>query len=87
MNPDEETYICVSQIFNFTKVHYVSDGLGEAASPYTYTIAGVGTAATIEDKWFGGARPDYLNVSMAAIANTVGRQSGENAQSWPGSNS
>ncbi|ENW92987.1 LysM peptidoglycan-binding domain-containing protein [Acinetobacter dispersus] len=58
------------------------DGLGGAASPYAYSLAGANAAATIEDKWFGGARPDYLNVSMAAIANTVGRQFGENAQSW-----
>lgn len=58
--------------------------LGKAASPYAYSIAGASAAATIEDKWFGGARPDYLNVSMAAIANTVGRQFGENAESWFG---
>ncbi|MEG2434664.1 MAG: hypothetical protein RSB25_23780, partial [Acinetobacter sp.] len=57
----------------------VFDGLGEAASPYAYALAGANTAAMIEDKWFGGARPDYLNVSVAAIANTVGRQFGERA--------
>ncbi|WP_336943686.1 LysM peptidoglycan-binding domain-containing protein, partial [Acinetobacter modestus] len=50
------------------------------ASPYAYSLASASAAATIEDKWFGGARPDYLNVSMAAIANTVGRQFGENAK-------
>lgn len=60
--------------------------LGKAASPYAYSIAGASAAATIEDKWFGGARPDYLNVSMAAIANTVGRQFGKNAESWFASN-
>ncbi|MBC9229227.1 LysM peptidoglycan-binding domain-containing protein [bacterium SPL81] len=54
--------------------------LGKTASPYAYSLAGSNIAATIEDKWFGGARPDYLNVSMAAIANTVGRQFGENAK-------
>lgn len=58
-------------------------GLG-AVSPYAYSMAGANAAATIEDKWFGGARPEYLNVSMAAIANTVGRQFGENADSWFG---
>ncbi|WP_336943006.1 LysM peptidoglycan-binding domain-containing protein, partial [Acinetobacter modestus] len=46
------------------------------ASPYAYSLASAGAAATIEDKWFGGAKPDYLNVSMAAIANTVGTQFG-----------
>ena len=60
--------------------------LGKAASPYAYSIAGASAAATIEDKWFGGARPEYLNVSMAAIANTVGRQFGGNAESWFASN-
>ncbi|USA45404.1 DNA/RNA non-specific endonuclease [Acinetobacter sp. C26M] len=60
----------------------VFDGLGEAARPYAYSLVGATTAATIDDKWFGGARPDYLNVSMAAIANTVGRQFGENAEGW-----
>ncbi|WP_228129582.1 LysM peptidoglycan-binding domain-containing protein [Acinetobacter dispersus] len=64
----------------------VFDGLGEAASPYAYALAGANAAATIEDKWFGGARPDYLNVSMAAIANTVGRQFGENSGNWLASN-
>lgn len=58
------------------------NGFGKLASPYAYSVAGASAAATIEDKWFGGVRPDYLNVSMAAIANTVGRQFGENAQSW-----
>ncbi|MCU4559095.1 AHH domain-containing protein, partial [Acinetobacter pittii] len=54
----------------------VFDSLGEAANPYAYALAGANLGATIEDKWFGGTKPDYLNVSMAAIANTVGRQFG-----------
>ncbi|USA47471.1 DUF3990 domain-containing protein [Acinetobacter sp. C26M] len=56
--------------------------LGKSASPYAYSIAGASAAATIEDKWFGGARPDYLNVSMAAIANTAGTQFGEKSADW-----
>ncbi|MEI1689486.1 hypothetical protein V8P55_14520, partial [Acinetobacter baumannii] len=58
------------------------DGLGTTVSPYAYSLAGANAAAVIDDKWFGGAKPDYLNVSMAAIANTVGRQFGENADRW-----
>ncbi|MFV5536462.1 LysM peptidoglycan-binding domain-containing protein [Acinetobacter pittii] len=58
------------------------DGLGTTVSPYAYSLAGANAAAVIDDKWFGGAKPDYLNVSMAAIANTVGRQFGENADGW-----
>ncbi|MFX5827309.1 AHH domain-containing protein [Acinetobacter baumannii] len=54
----------------------VFDVLGKAASPYAYSLAGANAAAVIDDKWFGGAKPNYLNVSMAAIANTVGRQFG-----------
>jgi len=50
--------------------------LGQTASPYAYSLAGANAAAIMDDKWFGGARPDCLNVSMAAIANTVGRQFG-----------
>ncbi|WP_445405333.1 LysM peptidoglycan-binding domain-containing protein [Acinetobacter pittii] len=53
-------------------------GLGEAKSHYAYAIAGANIASAIDDKWFGGAKPDYLNVSMAAIANAAGRQFGEN---------
>ncbi|WP_336916788.1 hypothetical protein, partial [Acinetobacter modestus] len=56
------------------------NALGKTASPYAYSLASANAAVTIEDKWFGGSRPDYLNVSMAAIANTVGRQFGENAK-------
>ncbi|NUF13101.1 hypothetical protein HUN21_14825 [Acinetobacter oleivorans] len=54
----------------------VFDSLGEVANPYAYALAGANLGAIIEDKWFGGTKPDYLNVSMAAIANTVGRQFG-----------
>ncbi|MDR7017760.1 putative toxin, partial [Acinetobacter sp. 3657] len=61
------------------------DALGTTASPYAYALAGANIASTIEDKWFGGSKPDYLNVSMAAIANTVGRQFAEKAESWFGS--
>jgi len=60
----------------------VFERLGTTASPYAYSLAGANAAAVIDDKWFGGAKPDYLNVSMAAIANTVGRQFGENADGW-----
>ncbi|MFY6880531.1 LysM peptidoglycan-binding domain-containing protein, partial [Acinetobacter baumannii] len=60
----------------------VFDVLGKTASPYAYSLAGANAAAVIDDKWFGGAKPNYLNVSMAAIANTVGRQFGENAEEW-----
>ncbi|MEI1732462.1 DNA/RNA non-specific endonuclease, partial [Acinetobacter baumannii] len=60
----------------------VFERLGTTASPYAYSLAGANAAAVIDDKWFGGAKPDYLNVSMAAIANTVGRQFGENAEEW-----
>ncbi|MDV7553786.1 hypothetical protein R4530_16650, partial [Acinetobacter baumannii] len=60
----------------------VFERLGTTASPYAYSLAGANAAAVIDDKWFGGAKPDYLNVSMAAIANTVGRQFGENADRW-----
>ncbi|MGE8600899.1 MAG: LysM peptidoglycan-binding domain-containing protein [Acinetobacter calcoaceticus] len=60
----------------------VFNSLGATASPYAYSLAGANAAAVIDDKWFGGAKPDYLNVSMAAIANTVGRQFGENADGW-----
>ncbi|MCG5266616.1 hypothetical protein MCL27_16455, partial [Acinetobacter pittii] len=57
------------------------DGLGKAASPYAYSLAGANAAAVIDDKWFGGAKPNYLSVSMAAIANTIGRQFGEGSSS------
>ncbi|MGQ1620992.1 LysM peptidoglycan-binding domain-containing protein [Acinetobacter baumannii] len=60
----------------------VFERLGTTASPYAYSLAGANAAAVIDDKWFGGSKPDYLNVSMAAIANTVGRQFGENAEEW-----
>ncbi|MEO4184631.1 LysM peptidoglycan-binding domain-containing protein, partial [Acinetobacter pittii] len=60
----------------------VFERLGTTASPYAYSLAGANAAAVIDDKWFGGAKPDYLNVSMAAIASTVGRQFGENADGW-----
>ncbi len=53
-------------------------GLGEAKSHYAYAIAGANIASAIDDKWFGGAKPDYLNISMTAIANAAGRQFGEN---------
>ncbi|MHA3081857.1 LysM peptidoglycan-binding domain-containing protein [Acinetobacter sp. ANC 5383] len=56
-------------------------------SPYTNALAGANAAAVIDDKWFGGAKPDYLNVSMAAIANTAGRQFGEGVKSWRKNNS
>jgi YD repeat-containing protein len=59
----------------------VFDVLGKAASPYAYSLAGANAAAVIDDKWFGGTKPDYLNVSMAAIANTIGRQFGESSNS------
>ncbi|WP_447500680.1 LysM peptidoglycan-binding domain-containing protein, partial [Acinetobacter oleivorans] len=55
----------------------IFERLGTTASPYAYSLAGANAAAVIDDKWFGGTKPDYLNVSMAAIANTVGRQFGE----------
>lgn len=58
----------------------VFNSLSSNVSPYAYSIAGANTAAIIDDKWFGGSKPDYLNVSMAAIANTVGRQFGEKAE-------
>ncbi|MDR7016403.1 DNA/RNA non-specific endonuclease, partial [Acinetobacter sp. 3657] len=58
------------------------DALGTTASPYAYALAGANIAGAIEDKWFGGSKPDYLNVSMAAIANTVGRQFAEKADNW-----
>lgn len=56
--------------------------LGQTASPYAYSLAGANAAAIMDDKWFGGARPDYLNVSMAAISNTVGSQFGVKAETW-----
>jgi hypothetical protein len=56
--------------------------LGQTASPYAYSLAGANAAAIMDDKWFCGARPNYANVSMAAIANTVGRQFGEKAENW-----
>ncbi|WP_236698544.1 hypothetical protein [Acinetobacter lactucae] len=55
----------------------VFNRLGTAVSPYAYSLAGANAASMIDDKWFGGAKPDYLNVSMAAIANTLGSQFGE----------
>ncbi|MDV7448544.1 HNH endonuclease, partial [Acinetobacter baumannii] len=58
------------------------DGLGTTVSPYAYSLAGANAAAVIDDKWFGGSKPDYLNVSMAAIANAGVRQFGENADGW-----
>ncbi|WP_447511695.1 hypothetical protein, partial [Acinetobacter geminorum] len=54
----------------------VFNELGAVAGNYASGIAGANIASAIDDKWFGGAKPDYLNVSMAAIANTVGRQFG-----------
>ncbi|HEM7757653.1 hypothetical protein ACJOWW_14820, partial [Acinetobacter baumannii] len=57
------------------------DGLGTTVSPYAYSLAGANAAAVIDDKWFGGAKPDYLNVSMAAIANAGVRQFGESSSS------
>lgn len=48
----------------------------------SYSLASANAAAVIDDKWFGGVKPDYLNVLMAAIASTVGRQFGENADGW-----
>ncbi|MFV5535565.1 LysM peptidoglycan-binding domain-containing protein, partial [Acinetobacter pittii] len=56
----------------------VFERLGTTASPYAYSLAGANAASMIDDKWFGGAKPDYLNVSMAAIANASVRQFGEN---------
>nr|WP_174505706.1 polymorphic toxin type 46 domain-containing protein [Acinetobacter sp. Marseille-Q1620] len=58
---------------------YMPDRYVNLGSPYAYSLAGANAAAVIEDKWFGGSRPDYVNVSMAAIANTVGRQFGNNS--------
>ncbi|WP_336928352.1 LysM peptidoglycan-binding domain-containing protein, partial [Acinetobacter oleivorans] len=52
----------------------VFNSLGATASPYAYALAGANLSAVIDDKWFGGTKPDYLNVSMRAIANTIGRQ-------------
>ncbi|EXR78371.1 lysM domain protein [Acinetobacter baumannii 541915] len=57
------------------------DGLGTTVSPYAYSLAGANAAAVIDDKWFGGSKPDYLNVSMAAIANAGVRQFGESSSS------
>ncbi|MDC5241540.1 AHH domain-containing protein, partial [Acinetobacter baumannii] len=54
----------------------VFNKLGAVAGNYASGIAGANIASAIDDKWFGGTKPDYLNVSMAAIANTVGRQFG-----------
>ncbi|WP_228129960.1 LysM peptidoglycan-binding domain-containing protein [Acinetobacter sp. NIPH 542] len=54
----------------------VFNELGAVAGNYASGIAGANIASAIDDKWFGGTKPDYLNVSMAAIANTVGRQFG-----------
>ncbi|MFV5642795.1 hypothetical protein VXQ81_18345, partial [Acinetobacter oleivorans] len=59
----------------------VFERLGTTASPYAYSLAGANAAAVIDDKWFGGAKPDYLNVSMAAIANAGVRQFGESSNS------
>ncbi|WP_228287696.1 hypothetical protein, partial [Acinetobacter pittii] len=59
----------------------VFERLGTTASPYAYSLAGANAAAVIDDKWFGGAKPDYLNVSMAAIANAGVRQFGESSSS------
>ncbi|WP_435868093.1 hypothetical protein, partial [Acinetobacter pittii] len=56
----------------------VFNRLSTAVSPYAYSLAGANAASMIDDKWFGGAKPDYLNVSMAAIANAGVRQFGEN---------
>ncbi|XZW37053.1 LysM peptidoglycan-binding domain-containing protein [Acinetobacter baumannii] len=55
----------------------VFNKLGAVAGNYASGIAGANIASAIDDKWFGGAKPDYLNVSMAAIANTLGSQFGE----------
>jgi YD repeat-containing protein len=57
----------------------IFDGLGDAAD-YAYDLVGSNAAAAIEDKWFGGSRPDYVSVSAAAIANTVGRKFGKDLQ-------
>ncbi|WP_228287694.1 LysM peptidoglycan-binding domain-containing protein, partial [Acinetobacter pittii] len=59
----------------------VFERLGTTASPYAYSLAGANAASMIDDKWFGGAKPDYLNVSMAAIANAGVRQFGESSSS------
>ncbi|WP_164071982.1 LysM peptidoglycan-binding domain-containing protein [Acinetobacter lactucae] len=59
----------------------VFERLGTTASQYAYSLAGAHAAAVIDDKWFGGAKPDYLNVSMAAIANAGVRQFGESSSS------
>ncbi|WP_252514071.1 LysM peptidoglycan-binding domain-containing protein, partial [Acinetobacter pittii] len=55
----------------------VFNKLGAVAGNYASGIAGANIASAIDDKWFGGAKPDYLNVSMTAIANAVAKQFGE----------
>ncbi|MDH2542429.1 hypothetical protein QDR66_18085, partial [Acinetobacter baumannii] len=59
----------------------VFNKLGAVAGNYASGIAGANIASAIDDKWFGGAKPDYLNVSMAAIASAAARQFGENSSS------
>ncbi|MCW1473536.1 DUF3990 domain-containing protein, partial [Acinetobacter baumannii] len=59
----------------------VFNKLGAVAGNYASGIAGANIASAIDDKWFGGAKPDYLNVSMAAIASAVVRQFGESSSS------
>lgn len=54
----------------------VFDGWGPAAS-YAYSLTGANAGAMMDDKWFGADRPNYVNVSMNAIANTAGRKFGE----------
>ncbi|UGQ28871.1 LysM peptidoglycan-binding domain-containing protein [Acinetobacter calcoaceticus] len=59
----------------------VFERLGKAASPYASSLVSANAVAVIDDKWFGGAKPDYLNVSMAAITSATVRQFGENSSS------
>ena len=41
---------------------------------YVNNLISDNLGAFMEDKWFGGARPDYVNVSLSAIANAAGQQ-------------
>lgn len=63
--------------FNWNSVaaSVVSSGIGSGVnlgSGYVDSVITANMGAWIEDKWFGGVRPDYKDVSLNAIANTLG---------------
>jgi hypothetical protein len=52
----------------------VGHGVGSqfgGVSDFAQNLISGNLSALMDDKWFGGSRPDYLQVSLSAIANTV----------------